>query len=208
VHEYASGLTSSTKTELFCSCKRKKFIGQNKVKICKLLSQNFKFLCQKFGCLLIKQHTFAFSKETFQKTSSSSYWNSNYYQTISCRYYWHMSCLTKRLQLKQKLNSSKIKLSGAIEKHRAAHCRLTMTIVAVSEQLRWLRVSKQCSSVLIFVGKGSHAWKILWTAGSAPVLHTASIDNVSSRRCSAGLDWKQSVQSANGRSWLRDCLVE
>jgi len=51
VHEYASGLTSTPKAELFCSCKRRKFRGQNKVKIDKLLSQNFKFLGQKIGCL-------------------------------------------------------------------------------------------------------------------------------------------------------------
>jgi len=50
VHEYASGLTSTPKGELFCSCKNRKFIGQNKVQICKLLSQNFKFLGQKIGC--------------------------------------------------------------------------------------------------------------------------------------------------------------
>jgi len=50
VHEYASGLTSTPKAELFCSCKRRKFIGQNKVKICKLQSQNFKPLGQKVGC--------------------------------------------------------------------------------------------------------------------------------------------------------------
>jgi len=36
VHEYASGLNSTPKAELFCSCKRRKFIGQNKVKISKL----------------------------------------------------------------------------------------------------------------------------------------------------------------------------
>jgi len=36
VHEYASGLTSTSKVELFCSCKSRKFIGRNKVKICKL----------------------------------------------------------------------------------------------------------------------------------------------------------------------------
>jgi len=41
VHEYAFGLTSTPKAELFCSSKRRKFIGQNKVKICKLQSQNF-----------------------------------------------------------------------------------------------------------------------------------------------------------------------
>jgi len=35
VHEYISGLTSAPKAELFCSCKCRKFIGQNKVKICK-----------------------------------------------------------------------------------------------------------------------------------------------------------------------------
>jgi len=42
VHEYASGLTSTPAAELFCCCKRRKFIGQNKVKI-------FKFLGQKIG---------------------------------------------------------------------------------------------------------------------------------------------------------------
>ena len=36
VRKYASGLTSTPKAELFYSCKRRKFIGQNKVKICKL----------------------------------------------------------------------------------------------------------------------------------------------------------------------------
>jgi len=33
VLEYASGLTSTPKAELFCSYKRRKLIGQNKVKI-------------------------------------------------------------------------------------------------------------------------------------------------------------------------------
>ena len=33
VHEYASDLISTPKAELFCSCKRRKFVGQNKVKI-------------------------------------------------------------------------------------------------------------------------------------------------------------------------------
>jgi len=33
VHEYASGLTSTPMAELFCRCKRRKFIGQSKVKI-------------------------------------------------------------------------------------------------------------------------------------------------------------------------------
>ena len=32
VHEYASGLTTTPKAELFCCCKPRKFIGQNKVK--------------------------------------------------------------------------------------------------------------------------------------------------------------------------------
>jgi len=36
VHEYTSGLISTHKAELFCSCKRRKCIGQKKVKICKL----------------------------------------------------------------------------------------------------------------------------------------------------------------------------
>jgi len=31
VHEYVSQLTSTPKAELFCSCKRRKFIGENKV---------------------------------------------------------------------------------------------------------------------------------------------------------------------------------
>jgi len=35
VDEYASGLTSTPKAELFGSCKRRKFIDQNKVKIFK-----------------------------------------------------------------------------------------------------------------------------------------------------------------------------
>ena len=50
MREYASGLISTPKAEIFCSCKFKKFIGQNKVKICKLQSQNFEFLGQKIGC--------------------------------------------------------------------------------------------------------------------------------------------------------------
>jgi len=36
VNECTSGLTSTPKAESFCSCKRRKFIGQNKVKIYKL----------------------------------------------------------------------------------------------------------------------------------------------------------------------------
>jgi len=35
-HEHASGLTATPKAELFCSCKCRKFIGQNEDKICKL----------------------------------------------------------------------------------------------------------------------------------------------------------------------------
>jgi len=35
-HEHTSGLSSTPKAKLFCSSKRRKFIGQNKVKICKL----------------------------------------------------------------------------------------------------------------------------------------------------------------------------
>jgi len=50
VREYASESTSTLKAELFRSCKRRKFIGQSKVKICKLWSQNFEFLGQKIGC--------------------------------------------------------------------------------------------------------------------------------------------------------------
>ena len=50
MHEYASGLTTTPKAELFCNCKPRKFIGQHKVKIFKLQSQNFKFLGQKIGC--------------------------------------------------------------------------------------------------------------------------------------------------------------
>jgi len=36
VHEYASDLTITTKAELLCSCKSRKFIGQSKVKLRKL----------------------------------------------------------------------------------------------------------------------------------------------------------------------------
>jgi len=38
MHEYASELTTTPKAELFCSCKRRKIIGQNQnnIKICKL----------------------------------------------------------------------------------------------------------------------------------------------------------------------------
>jgi len=50
VHKYVSGLTSTPKAELFFSCKHRKFIDQNKVKISKVQSQNFKFLGQKIGC--------------------------------------------------------------------------------------------------------------------------------------------------------------
>jgi len=53
VHEYASGLTSTPKAELFCSCKRRKFVGQNKVNIFELYSQNVKFLGQKLVALLL-----------------------------------------------------------------------------------------------------------------------------------------------------------
>jgi len=53
VHEYAYELTSPPTAELFCSCKRQKFIGQNKAKICKLRSQNFKLLGQKLVALVI-----------------------------------------------------------------------------------------------------------------------------------------------------------
>ena len=49
-HKCASALTSAPKAELLCSFKCRKFIGQNKVKICNLLSQNFKFLSQKICC--------------------------------------------------------------------------------------------------------------------------------------------------------------
>jgi len=36
VLEYASELTTTPKTELICICKCGKFVGKNKVKICKL----------------------------------------------------------------------------------------------------------------------------------------------------------------------------
>ena len=49
-HEYAFGLTSTSKAELFCRCKCRKFICQNEVKICELQSQNFKLQGQKIGC--------------------------------------------------------------------------------------------------------------------------------------------------------------
>jgi len=35
-YEYDSELATTPKAELFCSCKRRKFIGQSNVKICKL----------------------------------------------------------------------------------------------------------------------------------------------------------------------------
>ena len=57
VHECTSGLTATPKVELFCSCERRKFICQNKVKICKLWSQKFKFLVQKYGCPSHKSRT-------------------------------------------------------------------------------------------------------------------------------------------------------
>jgi len=50
VHEYASGLISTPKAELFCSCKRRKSIGQNEVKIFTFECQNVKILGQKIGC--------------------------------------------------------------------------------------------------------------------------------------------------------------
>jgi len=34
-HEHASGSTATPKAELFCSCKRRIFIGQNEDEICK-----------------------------------------------------------------------------------------------------------------------------------------------------------------------------
>jgi len=43
VFEYASGLTSTPKAELFCSCNCRKFIGQNKVKI-------LSFQVKRIGC--------------------------------------------------------------------------------------------------------------------------------------------------------------
>jgi len=54
VHEYASGLTSTPKAELFCSCKRRKIIGQNKVKICKIYSQNLQIIESKFANYRVK----------------------------------------------------------------------------------------------------------------------------------------------------------
>jgi len=36
LHECVSGLTSTSKAELFFCCKPRKFIGQNKVKMCKV----------------------------------------------------------------------------------------------------------------------------------------------------------------------------
>ena len=49
-HEYDFGLTSTPKAELFCCCKPRKCIDENRVKICNLWSQNFTFLRQKIGC--------------------------------------------------------------------------------------------------------------------------------------------------------------
>jgi len=53
VHEYVSGLTSTPKDERFCSCKRRKFIGQNKVKICKLYSQHLRNILRNFWPKLV-----------------------------------------------------------------------------------------------------------------------------------------------------------
>ena len=36
MHGHTSGLTWEPNTELFCSCKGRRFIGLNKVKVCKL----------------------------------------------------------------------------------------------------------------------------------------------------------------------------
>jgi len=36
VHEYACELNKKPKAELFCTCKRRKIISQNTVKICEL----------------------------------------------------------------------------------------------------------------------------------------------------------------------------
>jgi len=41
MNEYVSGLTSTPKAELFCNCKRRKCIGQNKVKIYVFRSENW-----------------------------------------------------------------------------------------------------------------------------------------------------------------------
>jgi len=41
VVEYASGLTATPMAELFCSCKRWKYVAQNKVKSFELWSHNF-----------------------------------------------------------------------------------------------------------------------------------------------------------------------
>jgi len=43
VHKCTSGLTSTPKVELFYCCKRWKFIGQNKVKICTTFVLSFSF---------------------------------------------------------------------------------------------------------------------------------------------------------------------
>ena len=43
MHKCTSGLTSTPKAELFCCCKRWKFIGQNKVKICTTFVLSFSF---------------------------------------------------------------------------------------------------------------------------------------------------------------------
>ena len=48
MHEHASGLTATPKGVLFCSCKCRKFIGQNKVKI-------LSFQVKEFVALVIMQ---------------------------------------------------------------------------------------------------------------------------------------------------------
>ena len=56
MHEYTSGSTSTPKAELFCSCKRRKFIGQEKSKFVnykvKILSFKFKKLVALISTLI------------------------------------------------------------------------------------------------------------------------------------------------------------
>jgi len=54
VYEYAFGLTSTPKDEIFCSCKRRKFIGQNKVKIVNNKVKFLRFQVKKLVALVLR----------------------------------------------------------------------------------------------------------------------------------------------------------
>jgi len=51
MHEYAFEFAKTLKAQWYCSCKRRKFVSQDTVKICKLQSHNFKISGQTISCL-------------------------------------------------------------------------------------------------------------------------------------------------------------